>query len=65
MVARLGADEFAIILGDPAPSLADADAFARRLLQLAVSPVIIGEQRIRLSANHRLHGHDRRASQRG
>jgi diguanylate cyclase (GGDEF)-like protein len=51
MVARLGADEFAIILGSPAPSLADADAFARRLLQLAVSPVIIGEQRIRLSAN--------------
>ncbi|HVH78213.1 MAG TPA: diguanylate cyclase, partial [Stellaceae bacterium] len=51
MVARLGADEFAIILGSPAPSLADADAFARRLLQLAVSPVIIGEQRIRLLAN--------------
>ena len=51
MVARLGADEFAIILGSPTPSLADADAFARRLLQLAVSPVIIGEQRVRLSAN--------------
>jgi diguanylate cyclase (GGDEF)-like protein len=51
MVARLGADEFAIILGNPAPSLADADAFARRLLQLAVSPVMVGEQRIRLSAN--------------
>jgi diguanylate cyclase (GGDEF)-like protein len=51
MVARLGADEFAIILGNPAPNLADADAFARRLLQLVVSPVIIGEQRVRLSAN--------------
>ena len=51
MVARLGADEFAIILGNAAPSLADADAFARRLLQLAVSPVIVGEQRVRLSAN--------------
>jgi diguanylate cyclase (GGDEF)-like protein len=51
MVARLGADEFAIILGNPAPSMADADAFARRLLQLAVSPVIVGEQRVRLSAN--------------
>jgi len=51
MVARLGADEFAIILGNPTPSLSDADAFARRLLQLAASPVIIGEQRIRLSAN--------------
>jgi predicted signal transduction protein with EAL and GGDEF domain len=51
LVARLGADEFALILGSPAPSLADADAFARRLLQLAVSPVLVGEQRIRLSAN--------------
>jgi diguanylate cyclase (GGDEF)-like protein len=51
MVARLGADEFAIILGNPAPSLVDAEGFARRLLQLAVSPVIVGEQRIRLSAN--------------
>jgi diguanylate cyclase (GGDEF)-like protein/PAS domain S-box-containing protein len=51
MVARLGADEFAIILGNPAPSLGDAEAFARRLLQLAISPVIVGEQRIRLSAS--------------
>ena len=51
MVARLGADEFAIILGNPFPTTADAEAFARRLLQLAVSPVIIGEQRVRLSAN--------------
>jgi len=51
MVARLGADEFAIILGNPAPGPADADAFARRLLQLSVSPVLVGEQRIRLSAN--------------
>src|SRR5580658_3541833 len=51
MVARLGADEFAIILGNPTPSPADAEAFARRLLHLAVSPVIVGERRIRLSAN--------------
>ncbi|HTZ36073.1 MAG TPA: EAL domain-containing protein [Stellaceae bacterium] len=51
MVSRLGADEFAIILGNPAPSLADAEAFARRLLHLAVSPVLVGEQRVRLSAN--------------
>jgi diguanylate cyclase (GGDEF)-like protein/PAS domain S-box-containing protein len=51
MVARLGADEFAIILGSPAPSPADAEAFARRLLQLAVGPVVVDEQRIRLSAN--------------
>ncbi|HTQ34819.1 MAG TPA: EAL domain-containing protein [Stellaceae bacterium] len=51
MVARLGADEFAIILGNASPSLADADAFARRLLHLVVSPVMVGDQRIRLSAN--------------
>ena len=51
MVARLGADEFAIVLRNPAPALTDADAFARRLLQLVVSPVLIGEQRVRLSAN--------------
>ncbi|MBV8776171.1 MAG: EAL domain-containing protein [Alphaproteobacteria bacterium] len=51
IVSRLGADEFAIILGSAAPSPADAEVFARRLLQLAVSPVLVGEQRIRLSAN--------------
>jgi diguanylate cyclase (GGDEF)-like protein len=51
LVARLGADEFAIILGNPAPSIADADAFAQRLLQLSLSPVVVNEQRIRLSAN--------------
>jgi predicted signal transduction protein with EAL and GGDEF domain len=51
MVARLGADEFAIILGGTPPSPADAETFARRLLQLAVSPVVVGEQRIRVSAN--------------
>jgi diguanylate cyclase (GGDEF)-like protein/PAS domain S-box-containing protein len=51
MVARLGADEFAIILGSPTPSPADVEAFARRMLQLAVNPVIVDEHRIRLSAN--------------
>jgi len=51
MVARLGADEFGIILGNPAPSLAYAETFARRLLQLVANPVIVGEQRIRLTAN--------------
>jgi diguanylate cyclase (GGDEF)-like protein len=50
MVSRLGADEFAVILGNSA-NIGDADTFARRLLQLAVSPVLVGEQRIRLSAN--------------
>jgi predicted signal transduction protein with EAL and GGDEF domain len=51
MVARLGADEFGIILGNSAPSLAYAEAFARRLLQLIANPVVIGDQRIRLTAN--------------
>jgi predicted signal transduction protein with EAL and GGDEF domain len=51
LVARLGADEFAVILGGQPPSPSDAEAFGRRLLQLAVSPVLVGDQRIRLSAN--------------
>lgn len=51
MVARLGADEFAVILGSPATNLAYAEVFARRLLQLVANPVIVGEQRIRLTAN--------------
>jgi diguanylate cyclase (GGDEF)-like protein len=50
-VARLGADEFGIILGNAAPTPADAEAFARRLLQLLATPVIVGEQRIRLTGN--------------
>jgi diguanylate cyclase (GGDEF)-like protein/PAS domain S-box-containing protein len=51
MVARLGADEFGIILGTPAPSLADAEAFARRLLQLVQNPIVSGELSIRLTAS--------------
>ncbi len=51
MVARLGADEFGIALGNPAPTLADAEAFARRLLQLVANPVMIGTECIRLSAS--------------
>jgi predicted signal transduction protein with EAL and GGDEF domain len=51
MVARLGADEFGIVLGNPPPSLADAEAFARRLLQLIANPVMIGEECVRLSAS--------------
>jgi predicted signal transduction protein with EAL and GGDEF domain len=50
LVARLGADEFAIVLGDVL-SPADAEGFARRLLQLVTAPVLVGEQRIRLNAN--------------
>jgi len=51
MVARLGADEFGIALVTPSPTLADAEAFARRLLQLVANPVMIGEECIRLSAS--------------
>jgi predicted signal transduction protein with EAL and GGDEF domain len=51
LVARLGADEFGIVLGNLAPSLADAEAFARRLLQIISTPIVIGEERIRLTAN--------------
>lgn len=51
MIARLGADEFGIILGSPSPTLADAEGFARRLLQLVLDPIIIDDQRIRLTAN--------------
>jgi predicted signal transduction protein with EAL and GGDEF domain len=51
LVARLGADEFGIILGSSTMSLADAEAFARRLLQLIANPVMIGDECIRLSAS--------------
>jgi predicted signal transduction protein with EAL and GGDEF domain len=51
LVARLGADEFGVILGNASPTPADADAFARRLLQLVATPINIGNQRIRLTAN--------------
>ena len=50
LVARLGADEFGIILGRPANST-DADIFARRLLQVVGAPILAGEQRIRLTAS--------------
>jgi diguanylate cyclase (GGDEF)-like protein len=51
LVARLGADEFGIILGNAAPTPADGEAFARRVLQLIATPIIVGEQRIRLTGN--------------
>jgi len=50
LIARLGADEFAIIL-DAAASPADAEAFAKRLLQVVSAPILAGDQRIRLTAN--------------
>jgi len=51
IVARIGADEFGIALGHPSPTLEDAEAFARRLLQLVANPVMIGEECVRLSAS--------------
>jgi diguanylate cyclase (GGDEF)-like protein len=51
LVARLGADEFGIILGGVPPNPTDAEAFALRLSQLAAAPVVVGSQRIRLTAN--------------
>jgi len=51
LVARLGADEFGIVLGNATPTQGDADAFARRLLQLIATPINVGDQRIRLTAN--------------
>ncbi|HVB15127.1 MAG TPA: EAL domain-containing protein [Stellaceae bacterium] len=51
LVARLGADEFAVMLDAAAPTLAAAEAFARRLLGLVEAPVIIDERQIRLTAN--------------
>jgi EAL domain-containing protein (putative c-di-GMP-specific phosphodiesterase class I) len=51
LVARLGADEFGIILGSVAPTVANAEAFAQRLLRLLAAPFEVGEQRIRLTAN--------------
>src|SRR5207248_7992487 len=50
LIARLGADEFGVILGAPTGS-ADAEAFARRLLQVVCAPIQAGDQRIRLTAN--------------
>lgn len=51
LAARLGADEFGVVLGNAAPNATDADAFARRLLNLVSAPIVVGDQRIRLSAN--------------
>ena len=50
LVTRLGADEFGIVLSRPA-SPADAEIFARRLLQVVRAPILAGDQRIRLTAS--------------
>jgi len=51
LIARLGADEFGIILGTPGPNQGDVEAVANRILALIGEPFIIGEHRIRLTAN--------------
>lgn len=52
LVARLGADEFGVVLGGAALATpAGAEAFAKRLLRLVATPIVVGEQRIRLTAN--------------
>ena len=50
LIARLGADEFGIILASGA-SAADVETFARRLLQMISAPILAGDQRIRLTGN--------------
>ena len=49
LVARLGADEFAVIL-TAAPGI-EPEPIARELLGMIETPVAVGEQRIRLAAN--------------
>jgi EAL domain-containing protein (putative c-di-GMP-specific phosphodiesterase class I) len=51
LVARVGADEFGVVLGRTGLTRADAEAFARQLLQLIVIPVEGGGQPIRLTAH--------------
>jgi len=48
--ARLGADEFGILTGNPAPSAAAAESFAARILRLIEEPIQVGDHRIRLTA---------------
>ena len=44
MVARLGADEFSIILGGAATDPAVAEAFAARLLRAVATPITRGRK---------------------
>jgi len=50
-VARLGADEFGILIGNPTPSAAAAESFAQRILKLIEEPIVVGDHRIRLTAS--------------
>ena len=51
LVARLGADEFGIVCGAPAPTLAEAQALAARLLRIVQNPIAIGPHSLRLTAS--------------
>ncbi|HYU14281.1 MAG TPA: EAL domain-containing protein [Stellaceae bacterium] len=51
LVARLGADEFAIMLGAPAPKLADVATLTDRFLDIVQSPITIDDLRIRVTAS--------------
>lgn len=50
LVARLGDDEFGIVLAGPAPGLTEVEAFSARLLRLVENPIVIGDLRIRTTA---------------
>src|SRR5262249_2001778 len=50
LVARLGDDEFGIVLAGPAPGLTEVEAFSARLLRLVENPIVIGDLRIRPTA---------------
>jgi diguanylate cyclase (GGDEF)-like protein len=51
LVARLGADEFGIMLGVPPPKLADVGILTDRLLDIVQSPITIDDLRIRVTAS--------------
>ena len=51
IVARLGADEFAIICAMPTPPLAEAEAVASRLLRFVQNPIAVGGHSLRLTAS--------------
>ena len=50
-VARLGADQFGVILGMQPPSLAELEALADRLLRVVQSPISINELQIGITAS--------------
>jgi diguanylate cyclase len=49
-VARIGADEFAVVLGPPALSSVQARALAERLVAIVQQPIAVGDLTLRLTA---------------